>query len=98
MRIAVELDHHKALAAYLAAGQPFPEIPEGKNTVWHHFVLDSGECAMIVNQRGFAAAAADNEEQVNGCLLAVAIDAADDSEAIDGLESWIQEMLSDDHP
>lgn len=92
MIIAVTLDHATALAAYTAAGHPYPTIPAGCNTVWHPFTTTEGQPAVVVNQRGFAPEAGDNEEQVNGCLLAVAIDAPDTPATRAALAQWVAEL------
>lgn len=93
LKIGVTCDHAAALAAYTAAGHTYPEIPAGRNTVWHHFVTADGHPAAIINQRGFAPQASDNEEQCNGCTLAVALDAADNPTTRASLDRWITQML-----
>ncbi len=96
VKISIELDHSKALAAYTAAGNAYPTIPQGKNTVWHHFETTDGRQAVIINQRGFVPAAIDNEEQVNGCGLAVVIDDdIDPLTARKSLDQWVQEILGE---
>lgn len=93
MKIGVETDHHKSLGAYIAAGHEFPAIPQGANTVWHHFKTVEGLNAVIINQRGFTPLAGDDEQQVNGCAIAVAIDPPDDATARVTLERWVIETL-----
>lgn len=93
MKIGVELNHDIALATYVAAGHTYPAIPPGKNTIWHHFATAEGQCALIINQRGFSPSASDNEEAINGCSLAVAFDAPDDATAQATLEKWVREFL-----
>jgi hypothetical protein len=93
MNVAVILDHAQALAAYQEAGHPFPAIPPGKNTVWHNFTMPEGRAAVIVNQRGFASMARDNDEQVNGCTLAIAMDEPDLNVARAALEAWVRDVL-----
>jgi len=93
MKIGLITDHDQALAAYKAAGHDWPEIPEGCNTVWYHFQTAEGNQAIIINQRGFKRNQADNEEPVNGCSVAVAIDAPDAATARATLEKWVKEFL-----
>jgi len=93
MKIGLELDHDKALAAYQAAGHPFPAIPAGCNTFYRHFTSVDGDHAVIINQRGGVPLASDNEEQINGCSLAVAIDPPDAATARATLEKWVCETL-----
>jgi len=93
MKIGLQIDHAKSLAAYQAAGHSFPCIPEGKNTIWHHFTLSDGRPAIIINQRGFAHCAQDNETPINGCSLAVALDAPDAATARATLQTWACEWL-----
>ena len=93
MQIIVTLNHNKSLAAYTAAGHSFPKIPQGKNTIWHHFTTPDGQPAVIVNQTCFAPTAHDNEEEVNGCTLAIAQDAPTHAAAQAELERWVLKML-----
>ena len=93
MTISAELDHHRALAHFTAAGHAFPAIPPGKNTVWHHFTLPDGSPAVLVNQSGLIPTAADNEEQVNGCSLIVALDAPSEDAARAALEAALADLL-----
>lgn len=93
MKIGTILDHATALAAYQAAGFSFPEIPPGMNTVWHHFDDQDGTPCIIVNQRGHIPTAEDNEEQVNGCSLLVAVDAPDPDTARATLERAVHTLL-----
>lgn len=93
MRIAVALDHRQALGAYRAAGGAFPAIPDGANTAWAHFTTADGLPAVIVNQRGFAPTAEDDEEELNGCSLAIALDAPDEATARATIEDWVKGIL-----
>lgn len=93
-KIGAVLEHADAAAAYRAAtGKDFPRIPSGKNTVWVHFTTCEGRPAVIVNQRGFAATAGDDEQECNGCSLAIMLDDVPEQEARRVLESWILETL-----
>lgn len=93
-KINVNLDHAAAAAEYAAAtGEDWPRIPPGKNTVWRHFVTRSGQHAIIINQRGFAPEATDNEQQVNGCSIAVLLDDVPAAAARAALEEWVKEIL-----
>lgn len=94
MRIGIVIDHDKALAAYQAAGHPFPAIPEGKNTVWHHFDDIDGNQCVILNQSGCVPVASDNEQQINGCSLLVAIDPSDAETARCALERAVRKLLA----
>ena len=92
--IRITLDHVAAAEEYTAAtGEEWPRIPKGKNTVWKHFTTRAGKHAVIVNQRGFEPAAEDNEQQVNGCSLAVLLDDVPAAAARAALEEWVKEIL-----
>lgn len=93
MKIGVNITHAEALAAYTAAGHAFPTIPAGKNTIWHHFTTVDGLPAVILNQRGMTPTATDNEQEVNGCSFAVALDAPTPEAGRIALEKWVREML-----
>ncbi len=93
MKIGVNITHAEALAAYTAAGHAFPTIPAGKNTIWHHFTTVDGLPAVILNQRGMTPEATDNEQEVNGCLLAIALEAPTPEAGQQALEGWVQDML-----
>lgn len=93
MKILTCLDHKQSLAAYTAAGHGFPAIPEGMNTVWHHFTMTDGTPAIIINQRGMTPIAADNEEEVNGCSLLIAREVENEDYARSVLEKTIKEIL-----
>jgi len=93
MKIGTIIDHSQALAAYTAAGFSFPAIPAGKNTVWHHFDDANGNHCVIVNQSGQTPLASDNEQQVNGCSLLVAIDPPNAETARATLELAVHELL-----
>jgi hypothetical protein len=94
LKIGINLDHAESLAAYQAAGHGYPAIPTGKNSVWYHFTTTDGRCAVILNQTGFAPQASDNEEQINGCMLAVMLDSVPDPIARQSLEDWIRTELT----
>lgn len=96
MRIGTIIDHDQALAVYTQAGHAYPTIPDSYNTVWHHFETVDGEPAVIINQRGLALTSSDNEEPVNGCTVAIALDPPDAATARSTLERWVREMLEID--
>lgn len=87
------LDHKQALKIYRDTGAGYPAIPPGANTIWHHFKIEAGNHCVIINQRGFAPAAIDNEEQVNGCAVAMVLDDVPDDVAREALEKWVTEQL-----
>ena len=87
------LDHHQSLAPFTEAGHPYPSIPSGKNSIWHHFVTVDGYHAVIINQSGFMPRASDNEEQPNGCTLIVALNPPDAAAARATLEAQVRELL-----
>lgn len=93
VRIGVVMEHKKALAIYTDAGNPYPYLPEGKDTLIVPFVTTDGQHAVIVNQGGFTPEAADNEDEVNGCLVAVVLDDVPEAVAKNALEKWISEMM-----
>jgi hypothetical protein len=93
MQLGTIIDHKQSLAAYTAAGFAFPSIPSGKNTIWHHFETAEGDHAVIINQRGQAPIASDDEQEVNGCSLLVAIDPPDAVTARATLERAVRELL-----
>jgi hypothetical protein len=94
MKIQVNIDHAESLAAYQAAGHGFPTIPAGKNTIWHHFSDAAGRPALIINQRGFSGLPSDDEQPLNGCSLAIALDAPDPATARATLEQWVRQFLA----
>jgi hypothetical protein len=93
MLIGVEIEHRKAIAIYRAAGYTYPKIPEGCNTYWEHFTTAEGMSAIVINQRGFARRPEDGGEEVCGCSVAVALDAADAGAARAALDAWVRAML-----
>lgn len=98
MKIGTIIDHQTALSAYTAAGHGYPTIPAGKNTVWHHFRDTDGNYCIIINQRGFQPTVTDDEQQLNGCSLFVAIDPSDAPVARATLEAHVREMLGLEKP
>jgi hypothetical protein len=93
IKIGVCLDHKEALKIYTDAGGAYPVIPPKKNTVWRYFADADGRLAVIINQRGFAPVASDNEEEVNGCLVAKVLDDVSWDVAWNALEKWVTEQL-----
>ena len=93
MQIGIIIDHKEALSVYQAAGHSYPTIPANSNTYHAHFTTADGNPALIVNQRGFAPTASDNEEQVNGCSVAIAIDPPDPDTARATLNQWLHQIL-----
>jgi hypothetical protein len=93
IKIGVCLKHDDALKCYQDTGAGYPTIPPGKNTVWHHFKTMEGKHAVIINQRGFKRFVADNEEEVNGCTVAIVLDDVPETKARAMLEKWVTEQL-----
>ncbi|MFA5323959.1 MAG: hypothetical protein WC373_14905 [Smithella sp.] len=93
MKIGVCLDHKTALKIYRDTGAEYPVIPYGKNTIWHHFKIEAGNPCVIINQRGFEPRTSDNEEECNGCSVAMVLDDVPDVEARAALEKWVVEFL-----
>lgn len=94
MKIAVTLTHTDAARILFEAGQPIPRIPAGCNTISRHFVTADGLPALVVNQTGFTPTQSDNEEECNGCAVAIVLDPVPQSEAVAALEQWLQSMLA----
>ena len=94
MKIAVALAHTDAARILSEAGQPIPLIPAGCNTISQHFVTADGLPALVVNQTGFAPTQSDNEEECNGCAVAIVLDPVPQAEAIAALEQWLQTILT----
>jgi hypothetical protein len=93
IKIGVCLDHAQAFKLYTDTGAEYSVIPRGKNTVWLHFTTTDGKPAVIINQRGFAPHASDNEEEINGCSVAIVLDDAPEDEAWNALEKWVKKLL-----
>lgn len=74
MKIAALLDHRQVLSFLSDNNLEAPAIPKGCNTIWQPIVLPDGHHAMVVNQRGFSPTAQDNEEEVNGLTLFIAVE------------------------
>lgn len=66
----VVLDHATAVDIMAMAGVK-PYIPEGCNTMHHRFRDSNANACAAINQRGFAPEQADNEQQVNGCMVII---------------------------
>lgn len=94
MKIAVTIHHAEAARILTDAGVPVPRIPKGCNTISQHFVTAEGQPALVINQTGFAATQADNEEECNGCTVAIVLDPVTESEAVATLEQWLQTILT----
>ena len=77
MKVGIELDHEKALRILTDAGGSLPSVPPGCNTALTAFATVDGLPAVAVNQSGFAPHRSDNEEQVNGLSVFVAIEGGD---------------------
>jgi hypothetical protein len=94
MKIAVAFAHTDAVRILSEAGQPIPRIPAGCNTISQHFTTADGQPALVINQTGFAPTQADNEEECNGCMIAIALDADLTPEtAAAGLEQWFKDFV-----
>lgn len=93
MKIAVAIHHADAARILHDAGVPIPRIPTGCNTTSQHFTTADGQPALVVNQTGFAPTQADNEEECNGCAVAIVLDPVPQAEAIATLEQWLETML-----
>lgn len=93
IKISALLDHDNSLAVYMAAGHPYPKIPDGKNTCIYHFVTNEGHPAVLINQTGFARELEDNEEQVNGCSLLIATEDPDNTKTREALENAVNILL-----
>lgn len=74
IKIGVILDHRQCLEILADNSLEAPKIPVGCNTVRKSFALADGRHAVIVNQKGFSPNASDNEEQINGLSLFIAIE------------------------
>ena len=93
INIGFVLDHDQALEIFQAAGHTYPSIPEGLNTVCRFFITEDGLPALIVNQRGFAPIQSDNEEPVNGCSMAIALDAPSIESGRATLFAWFKQEI-----
>jgi hypothetical protein len=94
MKIGVTITHAEAARILTDAGVPVPRIPAGFNTISQHFTTAEGQPALVINQTGFAPTQADNEEECNGCTVAIVIDAAPQAEAVAALEQWLKTILT----
>ena len=94
MKIAVIIHHAEAARILTDAGVPVPRIPAGCNTISQHFTTAEGQPALVINQTGFAATQADNEEECNGCSVAIVLDPVPQSEVVAALEQWLQTILT----
>lgn len=94
MKIAVTLHHNEAVSILRDAGAAVPRIPTGCNTISQHFTTAEGLPALVVNQTGFAPTQADNEEECNGCSVAIVLDPVPQSEAVAALEQWLQTIIA----
>jgi hypothetical protein len=94
MKIAVTIHHAEAARILTDAGVPVPRIPTGCNTISHHFTTADGLAAVVINQTSFAPTQADNEEECNGCSVAIVLDPVPQSEAVAALEQWLQTILT----
>lgn len=93
MKIGVTIKNDESLRILKDAGVKPPRIPKGKNTSWKHFRTKDGSQAVVVNQCGGVPTAEDNEEEVNGLSVFVAIDAPDITTAQATLEREVIRML-----
>jgi len=98
MKIGITIKHDESLQILKDAGVNPPRIPKGKNTSWKHFKTVDGLQALVVNQSGGVPTAQDNEEEVNGLSVLVAIDAPDIATAQATLEREVIRMLELDAP
>ena len=94
IKIVVCLEHAPALKLYqMHTGREYPDIPPGQNTLIAHFKVE-GRCAVLINQRGFMPQATDNEQEINGCCVAIAAeDDISDDEARAALDRWAKGIL-----
>lgn len=94
IKIVICLEHAPALKLYqVNTGREYPAVPSGQNTLIAHFKVE-GRCAVLINQRGFDPQVADNEQEVNGCCVAiVAEDDISDDDARVALDRWVRGML-----
>ena len=94
MKIAIITRHNEAASILRDAGVSIPKIPAGCNTISQHFKTAEGQPALVINQTGFAPLQSDNEEECNGCLVAIALNAHLSPEAAAaGLDLWLEEFL-----
>jgi hypothetical protein len=94
MKIGLITRHAEAASILRGAGVSVPTIPAGCNTISQHFLTAEGQPALVINQTGFAPTQADNEEECNGCMIAIALDADLTPEAAAaGLEQWFEDFL-----
>jgi len=70
-RVLIISSHKEAVEALNAAGFPCPTIPTGCNTAIFRFTSAGGARALAVNQKGFQRITADDEQEVNGCMVFV---------------------------
>ena len=94
MKIAVTLHHTEAARILTDAGVSVPRIPTGSNTISQHFTTADGQPAIVINQTGFTPTQADNEEECNGCTVAIVLDPVPQSQAIAALDQWLQTILT----
>ena len=94
MQIAVITHHAEAAHILQDAGVPVPRIPAGCNTISQHFRTAAGQPALVINQTGFTPTQADNEEECNGCTIAIVLDAVSAAKAHAALDQWLQSMLA----
>jgi hypothetical protein len=96
IKVGICLEHADALKMFQESGREFPVIPEGKNTLVVHFITKDGKYAVLVNQRGFQPIAADNEEEVNGCMVAVILEEMEEIDEVSArstLDQWVRGVL-----
>ena len=98
-RVGICLDSGEAFNAYYAAtGKAPTPIPEGMNTKTTTFTDAEGRPAMLVQQRGFEQTPEEKArgDEVNGLMLAVALDAATPEIGFAALDEWQKAMLDPD--
>lgn len=84
MKVGLEIDQNKALRILRDAGIPEPpRIPPNCNTVLVPFETIDGLPAVAINQTKFVPTQDDNEEQVNGLTVAVAIKGGNEESLMD---------------